>query len=156
MGKKSRRNKPAKAENARRGAADDGEDWGDADPDGEQDWWVRGEANRDAVVESLKHLDVDDPDAEAPEHPLADRDREFGLRPLTQSAKREKRRRPQCDVCGEDEAKYRCMRCNSQNYCGRACQTHAWGAGHRSECATLRETCSSAVQAQTPSPRQQQ
>ena len=73
-------------------------------------------------------------------HPLAARDRACGLSPLEVSTKRVKARRPSCDVCGAEDARYKCVRCNAETYCGRDCQTHAWKVGdHKQRCATLRD-----------------
>ncbi|KAH8053087.1 sulfuric ester hydrolase [Aureococcus anophagefferens] len=137
MGKKSRR-KPEKKQK------DDDEDWGQPDAAGDQDWWVAGEGG-DAIREAMHQLG----DAsENPEHPLAARDRAFGLSPITQRMKREKKRRPACDVCGAEDAKFKCVRCNAQYYCGKECQAEAWGAGgHKRACRTLRAASAAAAAA---------
>jgi len=125
MGKKSRR-KPAKE--ARSASVDDDDDWSRPTDAEEQQW----------IAEAFAGLDVDEPGT-APAHPLAARDREFGLNPFTAAPRREKERLPSCDVCGVDGARYRCDRCESQAYCSQACQAHAWReGGHRAACATVR------------------
>ncbi|KAH8071295.1 sulfuric ester hydrolase [Aureococcus anophagefferens] len=134
MGKKSRR-KPEKKQK------DDDEDWGQPDAAGDQDWWVAGEGG-DAIREAMHQLG----DAsENPEHPLAARDRAFGLSPITQRMKREKKRRPACDVCGAEDAKFKCVRCNAQYYCGKECQAEAWARAPQARAGAQRVAAAAAA-----------
>ena len=68
-----------------------------------------------------------------------------GLAPLCESKAVDGKPPPQprlaCDHCGASSAKQRCSQCASAHYCGRDCQTAAWRAGHKAECATLKQAC---------------
>ena len=131
MGKKSRRKpaKPPRAPNTPDTAAG-GDD---------QDWWVNGEAvpEEDFVARTYEEI-VSDPNHN--DYPLAERHAAAGLAPLKRRPERVKKRRPSCDVCGAENARYTCIGCGSQHYCGKDCQKYAWREdGHRDECKTLQD-----------------
>ena len=151
MGKKSKR-KPAKPAKPPRApdtpdttAGDDG--W-DPPPDAnDQDWWVNGdvappnlllhEVTADFVARSYEEI-VSDPNHN--DYPLAERHAAAGLAPLKRRPDRVTKRRPSCDVCGAENARYTCLGCGSQHYCGKDCQKYAWREdGHRDECKTLQD-----------------
>lgn len=137
MGKKSRRPKPAKPSRAPDTAAgDDG--WVPPPDADEQDWWTGGNAAAvDFVARSYEET-VSDPSCDL--NPMAARHAAAGLAPLTMRTKRVKKRRPSCDVCGAEDARYTCLGCGSQHYCGKECQKYAWRErGHRDECKTLQD-----------------
>ena len=129
MGKKSRRNKAAKPPRA-----PDTPDTAD-----DQDWWINGEAvpEADFVARTYEEI-VSDPNHN--DYPLAERHAAAGLAPLKRRPERVKKRRPSCDVCGAENARYTCIGCGSQHYCGKDCQKYAWREdGHRDECKTLQD-----------------
>ena len=107
MGKKSRRTRPAALDNNFK------------------------EVMEEALDESFQRSTA----GELPEHPLAERDRRYGLDPITNHVKG-RRRRPCCAVCGADDARYKCNRCNAESYCGRECQAHAWRKGGHKDKST--------------------
>ena len=112
MGKKSRR-KPAKPPRA--------PDTPDTAAGGDdQDWWINAEAvpEADFVARAYEEI-VSDPNHN--DYPLAERHAAAGLEPLKRRPDRVKKRRPSCDVCGAENARYTCIGCGSQHYCGKDC-----------------------------------
>ena len=97
MGIKSRRNKAAKPPRA-----PDTPDTAD-----DQDWWINGEAvpEADFVARTYEEI-VSDPNHN--DYPLAERHAAAGLAPLKRRPERVKKRRPSCDVCGAENARYTC------------------------------------------------
>ena len=139
MGKKSRRKpaKPPRAPNTPDTAAGD-DDWPSPPGADDQNWWTDGAAaGADFVARTYEEI-VSDPNHN--DYPLAERHAAAGLAPLKRRPERVKKRRPSCDVCGAENARYTCVGCGSQNYCGKDCQKYAWREdGHRDECKTLQD-----------------